>query len=93
MQNVLESNEWREIWVLKIFKSEIQNGGRNNSVFLQIRLPQKLAPPHPPLFNLCKFQKSEQATRESNRMHWNLMNDEEFWSLQVLQLKHRSGTK
>ena len=45
MQNVLESNEWREIWVLKIFKSEIQNGGRNNSVFLQIRLPQKLAPP------------------------------------------------
>ena len=45
MQNVLESNEWREIWVLKIFKSEIQNGGRNNSVFLQILLPQKLAPP------------------------------------------------
>ena len=56
MQNVLESNEWREIWVLKIFKSEIQNGGRNNSVFLQIRLPQKLAPLPPPSLICANFK-------------------------------------
>ena len=42
-----------------------------------------------PLFNLQKFQKSYKINPESCRMHWNLMNDEEFRSLNLLKLKYR----
>ena len=42
-----------------------------------------------PLFNLRKSQKPEKSTVESCRMHWNLMNDEEFGSFKFLKLKYR----
>ena len=42
-----------------------------------------------PFFNLTKFQKLEKSTAESSRMHWNLMNDEEFGSFNFLNLKYR----
>ena len=37
------------------------------------------------------FQKAEKGTAESYKMHWNLMNDEEFGSFKVLKLKYRRG--
>ena len=43
------------------------------------------------LFILTKFQKVEKSTAESFRMHWNVMNDEEFGSFKFLKLKHRGG--
>ena len=43
------------------------------------------------LFNLWRFWNSEKSTPESCRIHWNVMNDKEFWSLKVLKLKYRKG--
>ena len=86
MQNVLKSNEWQWIWVHKTFKIEIQNGGPNNSDFLQNWFPPEI---RSPLFNLQKFQDFEKITLELCRMYWNLMNDEEFVSLKLLKFKYR----
>ena len=87
MQNVLKSNKWQRIWVAISFKIEIQKRGPNNSDVLHNWSP----PPEirSPLFNLQKFQKSYKINPESCRMHWNLMNDEEFRSLNLLKLKYR----
>ena len=82
MQNGLKSNEWRRIWVHRTFKIEIQKGGPNNSNILQNWFP---------LFNLSKFQDSEKSLPHSCRMDWNLMNDEEFGSIELLRLKYRRG--
>ena len=62
--------------------------GPNNSDFLQNWFPPEI---RSPLFNLQKFQDSEKSTPESCRMHWNLMNDEEFGSRKLLKLKYRRG--
>ena len=43
-----------------------------------------------PLFNLRKFSKIDKSTAESWRMHWNLMNNEEFGSFKCLILKYRT---
>ena len=43
------------------------------------------------LFNLKKFEKNEKNTAESCRMHWNLMNDDEFGSFKLLKFKYRRG--
>ena len=40
-----------------------------------------------PLFNLRKFSATDKSTAESCRMHWSLMNDEEFGSFNHLVLK------
>ena len=42
MQNGLKSNEWQRNCVYKTFEIETQNGGSNNSDFLQNWFPQKL---------------------------------------------------
>ena len=89
-QNVLKSNEWRRIWILKTFKIEMQNGGRINSDFLQNWFCPEIGSY---LFNLKKFQKSDKSSSESSRTHWNLMNDKEFGSLKFLKLKYRRGDK
>ena len=52
MQNALKPNEWQKIWVHKIFKIEIQEGGPNNSDFLQNWFPPEI---RSLLFNLSKF--------------------------------------
>ena len=44
-----------------------------------------------PLFNLYKFQDSSKRTPESCRIHWNVMNDEEFGSIKLLKFKYRRG--
>ena len=90
MQNVLESNEWRRMWVRKTFKIEIQKGGPNNSDFLQNWLPQEI---RSPLFNLLKFQDSEKRTPESCRMEWNLTNDNQFGPTKLLKFKYRRGNQ
>ena len=88
MQNELKSNEWRWIRVYETFKIQTQKGGTNNSDFLQNWfIPEIMFP----FFNLQKFQDFEKITLESCRMHWNLMNDEEFGSVKLLKLKYRRG--
>ena len=37
------------------------------------------------------FQNAQKITAESYRVHWNLMNDDEFGSFKFLKLKYRSG--
>ena len=46
-----------------------------------------------PLFNLRKFQKIEKSSGESCRTHSNLMNDEDFESLEFGKLKYRMGDR
>ena len=86
MQNALKSNEWQRIWVCKTFKIEIQKGGPNNSDFLENWLHPEI---RSSLFNLWKFQDSEKSTPELCRMHWNLINYNEFGSINLLKLKYR----
>ena len=69
-----------------MFHIEIQKRGPSNSAFLQNWFPQEI---RSPLFNLSKFWKADKSTAESCRMHWNLMNDEEFGSFKCLILKYR----
>ena len=86
MQNALKSNEWQKIRVHKTFEIEIQKGEPNNSDFLQNSFTPEI---RHPLFNFLKFENSEKSTPESYRMHWNLMNGEEFGSTKLLKLKYR----
>ena len=85
MQNALKSNEWWRTWFHKTFKTEMQKRGPNNSDFLQNWFPSEI---RSPLFNLSKFQNSEKITPESCKMHWNLLNDEEFGPRKLLRLKY-----
>ena len=86
MQNALKSNESQGIWVNKTLKIELQKGGPNNSDFLKNWFPPEI---RSPVFNLQKFQDCEKITAEPCRMHWNLMNDDEFGSTKLLKLKYR----
>ena len=47
----------------------------------------------PSFLILLKFQNFQKGTAGSSRMHWNLMNYKEFWSLKLLKLKYRRRTK
>ena len=86
MYNALIRKEWQRLWVHKTFKFEEQKGGPNNSEFLQnSSLPEIWSP----LFNLQKFENPEESTPESSRLHFNLLNDEEFGPLKLLKLKYR----
>ena len=85
-------NPWTS-WLIRETWQLWQNGGANNLGLLQDWFHQEIRssltpsppPPHSsPLFNLQKFQKSQKG-----RMHWNLMDDEEFWALKVWKLKYR----
>ena len=82
----LKSNEWWRNWVLRTFKIETQKGDQIIQTFCKIVFPQPEIRSY--LFNLLKFQKPEKGTPESCRMHWNLMNDEEFESIKFLKLKY-----
>ena len=86
MQNALKSNEWRYIWVNKTFKTKIQKRDPNNPDFLQNWFPPEI---RFPLSNLNKSQSSEESTRHSCSLHWNLMNDDEFGCTKLLKFKHR----
>ena len=86
MKNGLKSNQWRKIWVHRTLHIEIQKGGPNNSDILQSWFPPEISSP---LFNSSKFQDSSKSTPDSCRMHWNVMNVEEFGSRKLLKLKNR----
>ena len=88
MHNGLKSNEWRIIWVHRTFKIEIQKWGPNNSDILKNCFTTQIKSP---LFNFYNFENPERSTRESYKMHWNLINEEEFESKKLLKLKYRSG--
>ena len=86
----MKSNKWGKNWVYKTFQIEIQKGGPNNSDILQNWFAPEIATP---LFNFYKFENPQRSTAESYKMHWNLMNDEEFGSQKLLELKYRRGDK
>ena len=75
-----------QISVSKTFQIEIQKRGPNNSDILQNRFPPEIKSP---LFNLWKFQDSEKSLPHSSRIYWNLMNDEEFRSIELFRVKYR----
>ena len=83
--NLLNDEEFGSLQFLKL---KYRRGGPNKSAVLQNWFPQEI---RSPLFNFRKFQKTGKSTVESCRMHWNLLNDEEFGSLKFLKLKYRSG--
>ena len=84
----MKSGEWKRVWVLSIFKTELQETRPNNSAFLQNWLPQKV---RSPLFNLRKFLKTQKNTTESCIIYWSDTNDAEIGSFKILKLKYRRG--
>ena len=88
MQNGLKFNEWHRIWVHRTLKIEIQKWGPNNSDILWNWFPPEI---RSPLLNLYKFENPERSTRESYKMHWKLINCEEFESKKLLKFKYRRG--
>ena len=80
----------KEFGYLKLWKFKYRRGDRIIQPFCRNGCPQEIMSPPPP-FNFWKFQNSDKSTAESCRMHWNLMNDEEFGSLKLLKLKYRRG--
>ena len=97
LPNALKSNEWNKIWVLKTFKIEISIiwsplqylYRRGYQTILPCCRIGSLEEIRSPLFKFQKFEKCEKSTAELCRIHWNLMNDEEFWALKFLKSKYR----
>ena len=83
--NRLDDEEFGSLQLLKL---KYRRGDQIIQPFCRIGSPQEIMSP---LFNLRKFEKTEKSTAESCRMHWNLLDDEEFGSLQLLKLKYRRG--
>ena len=83
--NLLDDEEFGS---LKVLKLKHRRGDQIIQPFCRIGSPQEISSP---LYNLRKFKKTEKSTAELCRMHWNLLDDEEFGSLKVLKLKHRRG--
>ena len=79
-----------EFGSLKLLKLKYRRGNQIIQLFCRIASPQEI---RSPLFNLQKFQKSEKSIPESCRMYWNLINDEEFGSLNVYNWNTEGGTK
>ena len=78
----------KEFGSLKLLKLKYRMGYQMIQTFFRIGSPQEI---RFPVFNLYKFQKFENGIPESCRLHWNLMNEEEFGSLKLLKLKDRRG--
>ena len=78
----------KEFGSFKLLKLKYRRGGQIVQPFWRIGSPQEI---RSPLFYLKKLQKPEKSTAESCKMHWNLMNDEQFGSFKLLKLKYRRG--
>ena len=65
----------REFWSFKFLKLKYRMGKQMMQPFYRIGSPQQVGSP---LLNLTIFQKNEKDACESFRIHWNLMNDQEF---------------
>ena len=87
MQNGLNTNKWWRSSVHKTFITETEKGRPNNSDFLQNWFHLEI---RSTLLNLYKFQNHDKSTPESRRMHWSLINDEDFWYIKTLRLKYRT---
>ena len=79
-----------EFGSLKLLKLKYRTGDQIIQPFCRIRSPQEI---RSPLFNLRKFEKYEKSTSQSCRMHWNLLDGEEFGSLKFLKLKYTRSDK
>ena len=72
-----------ELWRLKY-----RRGDQIIKTFCKIGAPQKLGPPS----LICRNLKTpREVTPESYKMHWKLINGQEFGSRKVLKLKCRRG--
>ena len=78
----------KEFGFFKCLKLKYRRRDQIIQSFCRIGSPQEI---RSPLFNLKKFSKTDKSTAGSCKMHWNLMNDEEFWSLKSLKLKYRTA--
>ena len=83
--NLMNDNEFG---CFKFLKFKYRRGDQIIQLFCRIGSPQEI---RSPIFNLRKFQNLHKKTSESGRMHWNLMNDNEFGSFKFLKLKYRRG--
>ena len=77
----------KEFGCRKLLRFKYRKGHQIIQTFCKIGSPQNLD--HPSLFNLYKFENPERSTPESYKMHWNLINDQEFRSTKLLKLKYR----
>ena len=92
-------DSWRNDWNLvndeefgsiEILRLKYRRGDQIILTFCKIRSSQKL---HLPIFNLQKLQDSEKSSSDSCRNDSNLMNDEEYGSIELPTLKYRKGDK
>ena len=78
----------KEFGSSKLLKLKYRRADQIIQLFCRIGSPWEI---RSPFFNLMSFKKAEQSTAESSRMHWNLMNDDEFGSLNFLKLQYKWG--
>ena len=71
-----------EFGSFKCLKLKYRRGQQIIQLFCRIGYPQEI---RSPVFSLRKYWNWQ----ESNRMHWNLMNEEQFGSFKCLKLKYR----
>ena len=81
-----------EFGFIKLFKLKYR---REDQIIQTFQTFCKIGSPPPeisaPLFNFKKFQDSEENTPESYRIHWNLMNDNDFGFAKLLRFKYKRG--
>ena len=77
-----------EFGTRKLLKLKYRKGDQIIETFCKIGSPPKI---RSPLVHYWKVQESEKSTPDSWRNHWNLMNDQEFQSVELLRLKYRRG--
>ena len=70
---------------IKLLKLKYRRGDHIIQTFCKIGSPQKLLSP--------SSGDSEKKTPKSYKMHWNLMNDEEFGSIKFSKSKYWRGDK
>ena len=78
----------KEFGSLKLLKLNYRR--RNQTIQTFYKIGSRRNPPSP-LFDLQNFQDSEKITPESCRMHWNLNNEKDLFSVKLLKLKYRRG--
>ena len=74
----------------KVLKLKYRRGGQKIQTFCKIDSIQKLNPPSLICSNLKKLR---EVLLKTYKMHWNLINDEEFGFKTFLELKYRRGNQ
>ena len=83
--NLMNDEEFSSI---KLLRFKYRRGDQIIQTYWKLVHPQKF---NPPLFNLYKFENPDRSTPESYKMHWKLINGQEFGSRKLLKLKYRRG--